>query len=40
MLDKLSRRLKELGARRVRIGKKWVWVLKEEVRTGEVIEIE
>jgi len=24
----------------VRIGKKWVWVLKEEVRTGEVIEIE
>ncbi len=40
VLERLSRRLEELGARRVRIGKKWVWVLKEEVRTGEVIEIE
>lgn len=40
ILDKLRRRLEELGAKRVRLGKKWYWVLKEDYRFGEVIEIE
>jgi len=40
VLDRLSKRLRELGAKRVRIGRKWVWVLKEKVETGEVIKLE
>ena len=40
MLDRLSRRLRELGARRARISRKWVWVLKEKVRREEMIKIE
>ena len=40
VLNRLRKRLKELGARRVRLGKKWYWVLKEDYKFGEVIEIE
>jgi len=40
VLDRLSRRLVELEAKRVRIGRKWVWVLKERIENGEVVELE
>lgn len=39
ILEKLRRRLQELGAERVRFGKLWYWRLKREYRFGEVIEI-
>jgi hypothetical protein len=29
-----------MGARRVWRGRKWYWVLKPEVKVGEVVEIE
>ena len=32
-------RLEELGAQRVRLGKRWYWVLKKDYRWGEVIEL-
>ncbi|MEJ2771245.1 MULTISPECIES: nucleotidyltransferase domain-containing protein [unclassified Stygiolobus] len=38
ILQKLRDRLKELGAERVRIGKKWYWVLKKDSRFGETVE--
>ena len=40
VLARLKRRLDELGARRVWMGRKWYWVLKPDARFGEVIEIE
>jgi len=40
LLERLQRRLRELGARRVWRGRKWYWVLKPEIRVGEVVEIE
>ena len=40
ILMKLRAKLKELGAERVRVGKKWYWRLKREYRLGEVISIE
>ncbi len=40
VLERLRRKLRELGTRRVRRGRKWYWVLKPEVRVGEVVEIE
>ena len=40
VLDRLRRRLRELGAERVRVGKRWYWRLKRDYRFGEVIEIE
>jgi len=39
VLDRLRKRLEELGARRIRLGKLWYWVLKEKYRFGEVIDI-
>ena len=39
-LDRLRRRLQELGAKRIWRGKRWYWILKPEIRPGEVIEIE
>ena len=39
VLDRL-RRLRELGARRVWEGKSWYWILKPDLRFGEVFEIE
>ena len=40
VLSKMRERLKELGARRVRLGKKWYWILKEKYDFGEVISFE
>jgi predicted nucleotidyltransferase len=40
VLEKLGERLRELGARRVWRGRKWYWILKPEVKVGEVLEIE
>ncbi|MEM4970926.1 MAG: nucleotidyltransferase domain-containing protein [Sulfolobales archaeon] len=40
ILERLRRRLEELGAERVRVGKLWYWRLKKDYRFGEVIEIE
>jgi len=38
-LSRLKARLKDLGARRVRRGGAWYWLLKENYRPGEVFEI-
>jgi predicted nucleotidyltransferase len=35
----MAERLRRLGARRVRVGRKWYLVLKDKYRPGEVIEI-
>jgi len=40
LLERLTRRLRELGAERVRLGKKWYWRLKRDYKPGEVIVIE
>ena len=40
VLERLRRRLKELGAERVWIGKKWYWRLKKDFKFGEVVSIE
>ncbi|ACP37568.1 DNA polymerase beta domain protein region [Sulfolobus islandicus M.14.25] len=39
ILQKLKERLKELGAERVRMGKKWYWVLKKDSKFGDTIEL-
>ncbi len=39
ILENLRRRLRELGAERVKFGKLWYWRLKRDYRFGEVIEI-
>lgn len=39
-IERMKKRLEELGATRVRIGKRWFWILKPDYRFGEVIEIE
>lgn len=40
ILTHLIEKMKELGSRRIWIGKKWYWILKDNTRFGEVIEIE
>jgi predicted nucleotidyltransferase len=40
VLEKLKRRLEGYGAHRVRIGKRWITVLKRDYEFGEVIEYE
>lgn len=40
IMDRLRKRLEELGAKRVWVGDKWYWVLKPDIRFGEVVEIE
>ena len=40
VLARLRERLKQLGAERVRIGKKCYWRLKKDYRFGEVVTIE
>ncbi|AKG91275.1 putative nucleotidyltransferase [Geoglobus ahangari] len=40
VLKRLKKRLKELGSKRVRMGKRWYWVLKPDYKFGEVIKIE
>ena len=38
-LDRLSRRLAELGAKRLWRGNAWIWDLKPDYRPGEVFEL-
>ncbi len=40
ILERVRRRLEELGAERIYVGKKWYWRLKKDFRFGEVITIE
>jgi len=40
ILERLRKRLMELKAERVRIGKRWYWRLKKDYKFGEVIRIE
>ncbi len=40
ILAYVKRKLEELGAQRVWIGKKWYWILKRDYKFGEVIRIE
>jgi len=40
ILERLRKKLEELGAERVKMGRKWYWRLKRGYRFGEVIEIE
>ena len=40
VLGRLKKRLEELKAEKVIIGKKWYWKLKRDYKFGEVIEIE
>jgi len=39
ILARLGDRLKALGSRRVRLGNAWYWVLKPDMKAGEVFEI-
>ncbi len=40
VIGKLKKRLNELGAERIRLGRKWYWRLKKDYRFGEVVKIE
>lgn len=40
ILTSLIEKMKKLGSKRIWIGKKWYWILKDDVKFGEVIEIE
>jgi hypothetical protein len=39
VLQKVQKRLAELGAKRVQVGKMWYWDLKPDYRPGEIFEI-
>ena len=39
VLKRLHRRLQELGARKERIGRVWYWLLKPDLKPGEVFEV-
>jgi len=39
VLERVRKRLEELGSKRVRMGRKWYWILKPDYRFGEVIKI-
>ncbi|MDW8101583.1 MAG: nucleotidyltransferase domain-containing protein [Anaerolineae bacterium] len=39
VLERLRRRLKELGARRIWRGKVWYWELKPDLKWGETLEL-
>jgi len=39
VLARLKARLEELGAQRVRRGRRWYWVLKKDYKWGEVVEL-
>ena len=39
VLDRLKKRLKELGSKRIWKGKMWYWVLKPDSKPGEVISL-
>ncbi|MEM2925809.1 MAG: nucleotidyltransferase domain-containing protein [Methanocellales archaeon] len=38
-LEKLRKRLKELGARRIETGDSWFWILKPDLKFGEELEL-
>ncbi len=40
ILERLKSRLREMGAKRIKIGRKWIWDLKPDYKFGEVISIE
>jgi len=40
ILERVGNKLRELGSKRVRMGKRWYWILKPDYRFGEVIRIE
>lgn len=40
IIDKLKRRLEELGAKRIWVGGKWYWLLKPDIKFGEIVDIE
>lgn len=40
VLNRLKRKLRQLGSKRVWIGDKWYWILKPDIKFGEVVEIE
>lgn len=40
ILRRLRDRLRQLGSKKIRMGKKWYWILKTDYQFGEVIEIE
>ncbi|MEM2990842.1 MAG: nucleotidyltransferase domain-containing protein [Halobacteria archaeon] len=40
ILERVRNRLRELGSRRIELGKRWYWILKPDYRFGEVIKIE
>jgi predicted nucleotidyltransferase len=40
LLKRLRSRLRELGARRIKLGKRWYWILKEPYKPGEDVTIE
>jgi hypothetical protein len=39
VIDRLRHRLEELGSKRVFRGNRWYWILKPDIRHGEVFEI-
>ena len=39
ILGRVRKRLEELGSKRVRMGRKWYWILKPDYHFGEVIRI-
>ena len=39
MLNRVQKRLQELGARKVYIGRMWYWDLKPDTVPGEVVEL-
>jgi predicted nucleotidyltransferase len=40
VMDRLRGRLRELGARRIWVGDRWYWMLKPDIKFGEVVNIE
>lgn len=38
-LEKLKRQLKELGAKKIRTGDSWFWILKPDLKLGEELEL-
>lgn len=39
VLRELKRRLEEMGAKKVKVGDGWYWILKQDVKLGEVVKI-
>jgi predicted nucleotidyltransferase len=39
LLDRIKKRLQELGAKKIQVGKMWYWDLKPDYKPGDVFEI-